>query len=124
MNVVVIDAGRLGEEAEFPPLEAAKFGWVQYPETAPEELPERCWRSHVIVTATTPIGAAQMAGLHNLGLIAIAGPGRELVDLEAARARGIGVCEVPGESETGWICAQVVANIDAFARGERRNRIV
>lgn len=129
MNVMVIDAGRLAGEADFPPLEADRFGWSQYGETPPEELQERCWRSHVVVTARTPLDGAALAAMPKLQLVAVAGGAADHVDLDAARAQGVAVCHVPdteanlpGDAET--ICRETVANIDAFLRGESRNRLV
>ena len=129
MNITVIDYTHLAADADFPPLDADKFGWEQYPQLAGDELPDRCWRSNVIVTIATPIGRAPMKQLAKLAMIVIAGANQELVDLEAARECNIAVSFVPdtqaeNPADVNTICSEVVANINAFIRGDERNRIL
>ncbi len=128
MNVMVVDAEHLAGEADFPPLEADRFGWSQYGETSVEEIPERCWRSHIVVTAATELDAGALDALPKLQLVVVAGGECGHIDIEAAKSRGVAVCNVP-ETDPGRaadaerICRETVANIDAFLRGESRNRI-
>ena len=129
MKVVVVDSERLGAEAEFPPLAAEKFAWEQFPALEAEELAERCWRAHAVVTVSTPLGAAEMKGMTMLSLIVVAGDSAAHVDLDAARAAKVAVCHVPGADPTDpaqaqRICGEVVANIDAFMDGQARHRLV
>lgn len=128
MNVVVVDGAHLAGEADFPMLELDKFGWQQYPELEGEELAERCWRSDVIITVDTPIDKAVIDKAFKLKLIAVAGESVSHVDIEAAKERGISVCNVPGgrpdnTGSSGGICNQVVANINAYLKGEEFNRV-
>jgi lactate dehydrogenase-like 2-hydroxyacid dehydrogenase len=129
MKVVVVDSARLGAEAEFPPLAADKFGWEQFPALGGEEMAERCWRAHVVVTVAAPLGAEEMARMTMLSLIAVAGEAAGHVDLDAARAAGVAVCHVPGTDpadpvQAQRICDEVVANINAFMDGQERHRLV
>lgn len=128
MNIVVIDSGRLAGEADFPEPDLPKYGWLQYLETPPEEMADHCWRSDVIISVDTPVEGATIDKAFKLKLIAVAGEACGHIDLEAARARGIEVRNVPGAEPadaagTERICREVMANIDAFLRGEERNRI-
>ena len=128
MNVYVIDSGRLAGEADFPMLDLPKFGWQQFPELAPEEVGERCWRADVLVTVATPVDRATIDQAFKLKLIAVAGMSVDHVDLDAARERGIQVCNVPGldpadHASSQEICFEVVENIHAFLRDEERNRV-
>lgn len=123
MNVVVIDSGRLAGDADFPPLDLDKFGWQQYPEVPVEEVAERCWRADIIVTVATPIDRKVIDNAFKLKLITVAADRTDLVDLEAARERGITVCTVSGHDPADptaaeAICGQVVARINAYVRGE------
>ena len=128
MNVVVIDSAHLAGEADFPMLDLPKFGWQQYPEAEASEVPELCWRADIIITVSTPIDQAVINKAFKLKLIAVAGDSYDHIDLEAARKRGIKVCNVPGldPQEAGTseqICNQVIENINAFLRGEERNLV-
>ncbi len=128
MNISVIDYKHLAGDADFPPLDADKFGWEQYPQLANDELADKCWRANIIVTAATPISHEQLQRLARLAMIVIAGGNHELVDLDAARKCNIAVSYVPDTqatdpSDANTICAEVVENINAFIRGEQRNRL-
>ncbi len=128
MNIVVVDAGHLAGEADFPEVALQKYGWQQYPQLAPEEVIERCWRADVIVSVNTPIDAAAIDKAFKLQLIIAAGDNHAHIDREAGRPRGITVCHVPGldpadPANTAVICREVIDTINAFIRGETRNRV-
>lgn len=128
MNVVVVDGAHLAGEADFPMLDLDKFGWQQYPELVGEELAERCWRSDVIITVDTPIDKAVIDKAFKLKLIVVAGEDTSHVDIDAAKARGITVSHVPGGkpqevAASESICNQVVANINAYLKGEALNHV-
>lgn len=129
MKVVVVDYERLAGAPEFPLLEVDRFGWEQYVGLEPAEAVERCWRADVVVTVATPLGERELAAMHKLLLVAVAGPVRGLVDLAAAQRRGVSVCHVPAldpgvVDDSQNICDEVIKNIAAFVRGEPRNRLV
>lgn len=128
MNIVVVDAAHLAGEVDFPPLDLPKYGWQQFPALSGAELAERCWRSDVIVTATTPIDKAVLDKSFKLALIVVAGDSAAHVDVAAAAARGIKVCHVPkadpaNPHHTARICAETIATIAAFLRGESRHPV-
>ena len=128
MNVVVLDSNHLAGEADFPMLDLPKFGWQQYPQAGPQEVPELCWRSDIIITVSTPIDRATIDKAFKLKLIAVAGDSYRHIDLRAAEERGIRVCHVPqadpaDAAQTQAICDQVIENINAFLRNEERNLV-
>ncbi|MGH8670759.1 MAG: hypothetical protein ACREUA_01810 [Burkholderiales bacterium] len=121
MHIVVIDAAHLPLGAEFPPLQAERYGWEEYREIDASMLAQRCRRAGVLVTVASVVSRQLMAQLPRLKLIAVAAAQVDGVDLEAAAKHGIAVCNVPPGSDP---CTEVCANIDAFVRGERRNRVI
>ena len=109
-------------------LDLPKFGWQQYPEADTSEVPELCWRADIIISVSTPIDRKVIGKTFKLKLIAVAGEAYDHVDLEAARERGIKVCNVPGGNPedgamTETICAQTFENINTFLKGEERNLV-
>lgn len=128
MNIVVIDSGRLAGDADFPMPELRKLGWLQYAQTQADEVAERCWRSDIIITVATPVDKVTIDKAFKLKLIAIAGEDHGHVDTDAARERGITVCNVPGldpqdARSAVRICHEVIANINEFVRGGSRNPV-
>lgn len=121
MNIVVVDAARLAGEADFPMLDVPKYGWLQFPALEGAELAERCWRSDVIVTVSTPIDHAVIDKAFKLALIVAAGDDASHIDHAAARERGITVCHLPGANpadaaQAARICGQVIDTIGAYLR--------
>lgn len=60
-----------------------------------DQLAQRCHGAKMILTNKTPITAELMASLPELNYIGILATGTNVVDLEAAKARGIVVTNVP-----------------------------
>lgn len=72
---------------------------VRYGSTEPEQVVERARGCQVLITKEMPMRAPVIARLPaEVGLICEAGTGYDNVDLDAARQRGITVCNVPGYS--------------------------
>ena len=87
------------EELDFNGLDAAASQWQYYPWSKSAEVKERIADAEVVVTNKTLITDADMAGAKNLKLICISATGTNNVDLEAARKRGISVCNVSGYAQ-------------------------
>ena len=68
VKVVVVDAAQLPAGVEFPPLEAEKYGWEQYPGLDGNDIAERCWRADIVVTLGAAIDSASLEKMHKLGL--------------------------------------------------------
>jgi glycerate dehydrogenase len=74
-----------------------KFGRVTgYDRTAADQVAQRCKSASVIVTNKTPITAKTIESCSALKIIAVTATGYNIVDIAAAKMRGIVVCNVPG----------------------------
>lgn len=121
MNIVMIDSDKLAGEADFPLLDLPKFGWQQYPALTGSDIAERCWRADIIITVSTPVDRDVIDQAFKLKLIVAAGNDTGHIDLQAARERGIQVCNVPGRDpndalQSRAICSEVIAAIDAYIK--------
>ncbi len=128
MNVAVIDAGNLNEDAYFPSLNLKKYAWVQYPRVAAEDIEKVVWRVDVIVAAAAPVDKAMLDKAFKISLIVAAGDSTDHIDKAAAAERGIKVCNVPGTDPANpddekKICREVVSAINAFIKQEDYNRV-
>ena len=73
-----------------------ELGNIQYHDRTPVALiAERCKNATVIVTNKAPVSADVINDAKNLRLIAVTATGYNVVDTEAAKKRGISVCNVP-----------------------------
>ncbi len=83
-----LDAGITLHHPDFP------HHWQSYPRTAPEQVVERLKDARIAIINKVRIGAAELAQLPELKLIALAATGSDNVDLEACRAANVGVCNI------------------------------
>ena len=83
--------------------------WQTYEATADAQVAERIATATVAVSNKVRIDDAVMRNAPHLRLICIAATGANHVDLEAARHRGIAVCNVPG-----YATASVVQHVFAL----------
>ena len=68
---------------------------IYYDRTTAGEVVERCRPANVIITNKTTIDAQTIRAAADLKLIAVSATGYNVVDIGAARERGIPVCNVP-----------------------------
>ncbi len=66
--------------------------------TDPAEVVARAAGATIVLTNKTPLSAETLEALPDVRLISVLATGVNVVDLDAARARGITVCNVPGYS--------------------------
>jgi glycerate dehydrogenase len=90
-------------------LEATGIDLQLHPVTSPDELPARLAQAEILITNKIRIGAAELAAAPALRLICLSATGVNNVDLEAAQARGIGVCNI-----TAYCTASVVQHVYAL----------
>lgn len=83
---------------------------VIYERTAPEEVLERAAGAEVILTNKVVITAEHMAALPDLKYIGVLATGYNIVDVEAARSRGIVVTNIPAYS-TASVAQMAFAHI-------------
>ncbi len=98
MNLVVLDGYTTNPgDCSWGPV--AKFGSLNvFERTAVQEIQQRALNAEVVLTNKTPLSAKILAELPHLKLICVLATGVNVVDLEAAQARGVTVCNVPGYS--------------------------
>lgn len=127
MHIVVIDSGKLPGETDFPMLEPDKYGWQQFVQRDASEVVDRCWRSDVIVSVTTPVTREIIDKAFKLQLIIAAGDDAQHIDLEAARQRGMTVCHTPGLSavntDHGQATGNLINNINAWLKNQPVNTL-
>jgi glycerate dehydrogenase len=118
MNIVVLDGYTLNPgDNPWTPLEA--LGSLTVHDRTPEELiVSRAADADVLLTNKTPLSAETLARLPKLRMISVLATGYNIVDVAAARARGIPVCNVPGYS-TNAVAEFVMALILDFFKQAR-----
>jgi glycerate dehydrogenase len=67
-----------------------------YPQSAEEEIVLRCRDATALLTNKVRLGAAQLRELPALRYLGVTATGTNIIDLEAARAAGVAVTNVPG----------------------------
>lgn len=82
------------DDLDLAALRTALPHWDIHPYTETDEVPARIARAQVVVTNKVRVNRAAMDAASDLKLICVAATGTNNVDLEAARARGITVCNV------------------------------
>lgn len=112
MKIVVLDRASLGVDT---PLEGLnKFGEVViYDATSQGEILSRVADADVLVLNKVKITKQVLDAAKSLKLICIFATGFDNVDLPAARAHGVGVCNVPGYS-TDSVALFTMANVLAL----------
>ena len=128
MRLVLTDAATLGEDIS-PQEWFAPFGEVEiYPLTQPAQVAERIAGAQAVLCNKTRIAAADMEQAPQLRYIGLFATGYNNIDVEAARCRGITVCNVPGYSTDAvaqhtfaLLLARYsrVAEFDAYTRAGR-----
>ena len=98
MKIVILD-GYASNPGDLSWGEFACFGELTvYPRTAPEQVISRIGDAEIVFVNKTPISAETMKACPRLRLIGILATGYNVVDIAAAKKRGIAVCNVPGYS--------------------------
>jgi glycerate dehydrogenase len=105
LDLASVDRGDLDLAA----LHQAAASWATYAQTPAELTAARIGDAAVAVTNKVVIDRAVMAGCPGLRLICVAATGTNNVDLQAARERGIAVCNV-----TGYATPSVVQHVLAL----------
>ena len=112
-QIVVLDAGTMGlPDAAWDPLR--EIGTlILHHNTAhddPDEILARCREAEVVLTNKVPLPASVIDQADPLALISTLATGYNIIDLAAAKARGVTVCNVPAYS-TPAVAQHVMALI-------------
>ena len=95
MRIVVLD-GRTLNPGDNPWDDLAALGELTvHDRTAQRETVARAGLGEIVLTNKTPLSAETLAQLPNLRLISVLATGYDVVDVEAARRRGVVVSNVP-----------------------------
>ena len=92
MKLVITDWGTLADVFVSPERLAPYGEVIAYDTTAPEELAEHVGDAEILLCNKTAVTAAQLERCLNLRYIGVCATGYNNIDLDAARARGITVC--------------------------------
>ena len=114
MRIVLLDSFATDQgDTRWPDLRA--LGELEsHPRTQPGQVIERCLGAEAVLTNKVVLSAGTIAALPDLRYIGLTSTGTNVVDLEAARARGIAVTNVPAYS-TASVAQLVFAMILHFA---------
>ena len=120
MKIVILD-GYATNPGDLSWDGLAEFGeLVVYDRTPAEKILERATDAEVLISNKAFIGRAEMAALPELRYIGIQATGVNVVDLVAARERGVAVTNVPAYS-TSSVAQHVFALLLELARGVGRH---
>ena len=98
MKIVILD-GFAANPGDLSWQGLERFGQVVcYPRTAPEQVLERAQGAQVLLTNKTVLSRQIIESLPQLQMIGVLATGYNIVDIEAAKQRGIPVCNVPAYS--------------------------
>lgn len=96
-KLVFLDAATIGDDIAWPDFSV--FGdVVKYEITAPEQVTERIKDAEFVLTNKVVLTAEHLAAASKLRFVGALATGFNQVDVEAAAARGIVVCNVPDYS--------------------------
>ena len=95
MRGTILDKNSLGD-ADLTPLTSLLEGWEIHGSTLEDQTEERIRRCEVVLTNKVVLDQAVIAASPSLRFIGIMATGTNNVDLEAARERGIVVCNARG----------------------------
>ncbi len=100
--MVILDAGTFYFEDESPWAPLHEFGDVFIHEHTPHDdsalIAERCAGAEVVLTNKVPMSADTLAQLPGLKLIGVLATGYNIIDVAAAKAQGVTVCNGPSYS--------------------------
>lgn len=112
-TIVFLDRNTLRADVRRPAFE---HRWVEYGQTRADEVVERLAEATIAITNKVPLRREALARLPQLRMIAVAATGVDIIDLEAARERGLVVSNVRGYAQ--WV---VPEHVFALLLALRRN---
>jgi glycerate dehydrogenase len=95
MEIVFLDQEGIAiHDIDFSGLQVLG-AYKAFDESDEGEIIERAGRAEVVITNKAPIGAAVLENLPNLKLVTVIATGYDNVDIDAAKRRGVCVCNIP-----------------------------
>jgi len=97
LKIVFLDRGSLPVAVRRPAL---PHDWTEYEATTPAEVVGRIQDADIVITNKVKLDADALAQVRQLKLIAVSATGTNNIDLAAARARSIPVCNIRGYADS------------------------
>lgn len=94
-RIVFLDRGTIGPSVELT-RPSFQHDWVEYDQTAPEQVIQRLSGAEIAVTNKVPIRRSVLEVLPDLRMIAIAATGYDVIDIAACKERGVTVSNIRG----------------------------
>ncbi|MDJ0751452.1 MAG: glycerate dehydrogenase, partial [Woeseiaceae bacterium] len=94
MKAVLLDWASMGPDLDISEMRALLPNLTLYDETEPGDVAERIADADVVLGNKVLLRDTIMDGAPNLKFIGLTATGVDNVDVEAARARGIAVCNI------------------------------
>lgn len=109
-RLVVLDAATVyaASDPQWQLFADAGYDVTVYDRTSAADIHERCRGAKCVLTNKVPLDAAAIAALPELRYIGVLATGYNIVDVEAARAAGVVVTNVPAYS-TASVAQQAIA---------------
>ncbi|MDR3640683.1 MAG: D-2-hydroxyacid dehydrogenase [Humidesulfovibrio sp.] len=126
-RIVVLDAFTMGQDVSWEAI-ASQGELHLYDRTAPGQLLERARGAQVLFTNKAVLSRAAIEALPDLQCVCVLATGYNVVDLEAAAARGIPVCNAPGYSPPAVaqhvmaVVLELFSHVSQHARAVREGR--
>ncbi|KPF46166.1 D-2-hydroxyacid dehydrogenase [Rhizobium sp. AAP43] len=93
IRIVFLDRDTLSPETVLRPP-AMPHELIVHARTRPDQVAERIREADVVITNKAPVRADALATATRLKLIAVAATGTDVIDLAAAKARSVAVCNI------------------------------
>jgi glycerate dehydrogenase len=124
MQIVILD-GYTANPGDLSWAELEALGpCTVFDHTEAEAVISRIGAAEIVLTNKTPLPADVLAALPHLKLISVLGTGFNVVDVAAAKDRGITVCNVPAYSTPGVAQAVFALLLELTNRTGHHNRTV
>ena len=115
MRGVILDAGSLGTDVDLAPVLSFPGEWLSHDATPAAQVAARLGDAEVVLVNKVPLTAQVLAGAPRLRLVVVMATGTDNVDLAAASARGVAVCNVRGYA-TASVAQHTMLLLLALAR--------
>jgi glycerate dehydrogenase len=92
MKGVILDAASVGKDLDLGPITDCLDEWQVYQSTSPEEVAERIRDADVVLTNKVRLMSGEFQNADRLKLVGLLATGTNNIDLEAAKSRGVCVC--------------------------------
>ena len=108
MKIVILD-GYASNPGDLSWQELEKYGELTvYARTGAQEVAERIEGAQIVLLNKTPMTAEVIEAAESLKMIGVLATGYNIVDIAAAKKKGVTVCNVPGYS-TGAVAQMTIA---------------